>query len=149
MTRLSAHTVIDNPAPDADVVELDYDERHRRRISMRTATGREFLLDLPKAVQLADGDGLVLSDGSSVRVRAKPERVIEVRGRDAAHLVRIAWHLGNRHLPVQILIDSIRIRYDHVILAMLQGLGGETETLDAPFHPESGAYTQEHGHRDE
>ncbi len=116
---------------------------------MRTAAGREFLLDLPKAVRLSDGDGLVLSDGSAVRVRAKPERVIDVRGRDSDHLVRIAWHLGNRHLPVQILSDSIRIRYDHVILAMLQGLGGETETRDAPFHPESGAYTHEHGHRHE
>ena len=144
MSSPIAHTVIDNPAPDADVVELDYDERHRRRISMRTESGREFLLDLPQAARLADGDGLALSDGSTVLVRAKPERVIDIRAADAAGLVRIAWHLGNRHLPTQILGDSIRIRYDHVILEMLQGLGSDTEVLDAPFHPESGAYAHEH-----
>lgn len=145
MAGLVAHTVIGDPAPDSDVVELDYDERHRRRISMRTTTGKEFLLDLPKAVRLADGDGLALNDGSTVLVRARPERVIDVRGRDPAHLVRIAWHLGNRHLPTQILGDSIRIRYDRVILEMLQGLGGDTEVRDAPFHPESGAYAHEQG----
>ena len=144
MSSPVAYSVIDDPAPDADVVELDYDERHRRRISMRTQSGREFLLDLPKAARLADGDGLALSDGSTVLVKARPERVIDVRARDAAHLVRIAWHLGNRHLPTQILGDSIRIRYDHVILEMLQGLGSDTTVLDAPFHPESGAYSHEH-----
>ena len=139
-----ANRVIDNPAPDADVVELDYDERHRRRITMRTESGKEFLLDLPKAARLADGDGLALSDGSTVVVRARPERVIDIRATDPAGLVRIAWHLGNRHLPTQILGDSIRIRYDHVILEMLQGLGSDTEVLDAPFHPERGAYSHEH-----
>ena len=145
MAHLVANSVVDDPAPDADVVELDYDERHRRRITMQTTSGREFLLDLPKAVRLADGDGLALSDGSTVLVRAKPERVIDVRARDAAHLVRIAWHLGNRHLPTQMLGDAIRIRHDHVMLEMLEGLGGMTEVHDAPFHPESGAYDHEHG----
>jgi urease accessory protein len=142
--RLVAHRVIDNPAPDSDVVELDYDERHRRRISMRTNSGREFLLDLPQATRLADGDGLALSDGSTVLVLAKPERVIDTRARDAAHLVRLAWHLGNRHIPTQVLGESIRIRYDRVILEMLQGLGGVSEVHDAPFHPESGAYAHDH-----
>jgi urease accessory protein len=99
-------------------------------------------------VQLADGDGLALSDGSTVRVRARPERVIDVRASDPAQLVRIAWHLGNRHLPTQIIGDSLRVRYDHVILEMLRGLGSDTEVLDAPFHPERGAYAhdRDHGH---
>jgi urease accessory protein len=149
MDRLVAHKVIQDPPLDSDVVELDYDARHRRRISMQTTSGKEFLLDLQKAVRLADGDGLALSDGSTVLVRARPERVIDVRASDANHLVRIAWHLGNRHLPTQILGDSIRIRYDHVILEMLQGLGGDTEVHDAPFHPERGAYTHDRGHRHE
>ena len=139
-----AHSIIDSPPADADVVILDYDERHRRRITMQTESGKTFLLDLPKAARLADGDGLALSDGSTVIVRARPERVIDIRAKDAAGLVRIAWHLGNRHLPTQILGDSIRIRYDHVILEMLQGLGSDTEVLDAPFHPERGAYSHEH-----
>ena len=149
MDRLVAHTVIQNPLPDSDVVELDYDERHRRRISMQTTSGKEFLLDLPKAVRLADGDGLALSDGSTVLVRARPERVIDVRAGDAADLVRIAWHLGNRHLPTQILGDSLRVRYDHVILGMLEGLGSDTEVHEAPFHPERGAYTHDRGHSHE
>ena len=134
-----------DPAPESEVVELDYDERHRRRISMRTASGREFLLDLPHAIQLADGDGLALSDGSTVLVRAKPERVIDARAGHPVDLVRLAWHLGNRHVPTQILGDSIRIRYDSVILDMLVGLGSDTEIRDAPFHPERGAYAHEHG----
>lgn len=149
MSRLVANTVTYNPAPDSDVVELDYDERHRRRISMQTTSGKKFLLDLPKAVQLTDGDGLALSDGSTVLVKARPERVIDVRASDATHLVRIAWHLGNRHLPTQILGDSIRVRYDHVILELLQGLGSDTEVHDAPFHPERGAYAHGRGHRHE
>lgn len=124
------------------MVELDYDARHRRRISMRTQSGRKFLLDLPQAVALADGDGLALSDGTAVRVRAMPERIIDVRAKSPEQLLRIAWHLGNRHLPTQILNDTIRIRYDHVILQMLAGLGAETRTTEAPFHPEGGAYAQ-------
>ena len=144
MTLPVAHSVIGNPAPDSDVVELDYDERHRRRIAMRTASGREFLLDLPRATRLADGDGLALSDGSTVRVKAKSERVIDVRAGSSVDLVRLAWHLGNRHVPAQILGDSIRIRYDRVILEMLQGLGSVTRVHDAPFHPESGAYAHPH-----
>ena len=146
MSRLVAHTVIENPSADADIVELDFDERHRRRISMRTSSGREFLLDLPKAVRLADGDGLALSDGTTVRVKARAERVIDIRAQEPEGLVRIAWHLGNRHLPVQVLGDSIRIRYDHVILEMLHGLGARTTITDAPFHPEHGAYAQHHAH---
>ena len=144
MTRPVAHSVIDDPPPGSDVVELDYDQRHRRRIAMRTASGREFLLDLPKAARLADGDGLALSDGSTVLVKAKPERVIDVRAGDAAHLARLAWHLGNRHVPAQVSGDVIRIRYDRVILEMLQGLGALTEVLEAAFHPERGAYAHEH-----
>ncbi len=145
-----AQRVIDDPPADADVVELDYDARHRRRISMRTESGREFLLDLPKAHALADGDGLALSDGTAVRVRARPERVIDIRAGSPGQLLRIAWHLGNRHLPTQILDESIRIRYDHVILEMLAGLGAETRTTEAPFHPEGGAYAHDsyHPHHD-
>ncbi len=114
---------------------------------MTTTSGREFLLDLPETCALADGDGLALSDGSTVRVAARPERVIDIRTEEPEHLARVAWHLGNRHLPVQILGDSIRIRYDHVILDMVAGLGAQTSVADSPFHPEPGAYAHSHGHR--
>ena len=85
------------------------------------------LLDLPQAVRLRDGDGLALDDGGVVRVCAEPEKLLEIHAHDDGELVRIAWHLGNRHLPVQLLGDRIRIRADHVIEEMVEGLGGHVE----------------------
>ena len=80
-----------------DSVLLAYDDRHRRRFAMRGEGGLEFLLDLAEATHLGDGDGLVLEDGRMVAVKAKPEPLLVVEARDALHLARIAWHLGNRH----------------------------------------------------
>ena len=123
-----------------DSVVLDFDARHRRRIAMRGRGGLDFLLDLPQAVALADGDGLLLEDGGVIAVEAAPERLIEVRPGEGADLLRIAWHLGNRHLPTQLMRDRLRIREDNVILDMLENLGARTEAIEAPFHPEGGAY---------
>jgi urease accessory protein len=123
-----------------DCVVLDFDARHRRRIVMHGEQGLDFLLDLPDAVALADGDALQLEDGGLVGVKAAAERLIDVRAGEGLSLVRIAWHLGNRHLPTQILEDALRIRYDHVILDMLRQMGARTEVVEAPFHPEGGAY---------
>jgi urease accessory protein len=81
-----------------------------------------------------------------VRVRAKPEPLLEIHAHDDGELVRIAWHLGNRHLPVQLLADRIRIRADHVIKDMVEGLGGHVDDIEAPFDPESGAYAGGGGH---
>jgi urease accessory protein len=94
----------------------------------------------PKRGVLHHGDGLVLEDGRIVEVRARPEPLLEVRGRDAHHLTRLAWHLGNRHLPAAIEPARILIRPDHVIAAMLLGLGAEVAAIEAPFDPEGGAY---------
>ena len=127
-----------------DVVELTYDERHRRRIRMTSIKGRAFLLDLPKAVALAEGDHLLLDDGSTVGVRAMPERVIDIRAESERRLTAIAWHLGNRHWPTQVLDGRLRIRFDPVLVDMVQGLGGIVAVLDAPFQPEGGAYAHEH-----
>ena len=118
---------------------LDFDHRFRRRIVLHTQRGAELLLDLPQAVRLRDGDGLVV-DGGVVRVCARPEPLLEIHAHEDGELVRIAWHLGNRHLPVQMLDDRIRIRADHVIAEMVEGLGGHVEAIDAPFDPEAGAY---------
>jgi urease accessory protein len=123
-----------------DEVLIDFDRRHRRRIVLKTQSGRDLLIDLPQAVRLRDGDGLALEDGGVVRVRARPEPLLEIHAHDDGELVRIAWHLGNRHLPVQLLGDRIRIRADHVIAEMVEGLGGHVEPIDAPFDPEAGAY---------
>jgi len=136
------------PREARDCVVLDFDARHRRRIVMRGEAGLDFLLDLPQAVALADGDGLCLEGGGVVSVKAAPERLIEVRAGAGISLVRLAWHLGNRHLPTEILDDALRIREDHVILDMLRKLGAGTELIEAPFNPEGGAYGhgRTHGH---
>ena len=103
--------------------------------------GLAFLLDLPKAIALRQGDGLVLDDGRIVAVQAAPEPLLEVRTADPHHLLRLAWHLGNRHLPAQIEAERILIRPDHVIADMLRGLGAEVRQVSEPFDPEGGAYS--------
>jgi urease accessory protein len=136
----------------ADTVVLGFDDRHRRRMAMAGTRGLQFLLDLEQAVALRGGDALVLEDGRLVEVVAAPEPLAEIRGRDPQHLVRIGWHLGNRHLPTQIMAKALRIRRDHVIEAMVQGLGGRVVEIEAPFDPEGGAYADAghahggHGH---
>ena len=124
----------------ADTVVLDFDDRHRRRMAMTGTRGLEFLLDLENAVALRGGDALVLEDGRLVEVVAAPEPLLEIRGADPQHLVRLAWHLGNRHLPTQIMAKGLRIRRDHVIEAMVKGLGARIVEIEAPFDPEGGAY---------
>ena len=124
----------------ADTVVLGFDDRHRRRMAMTGTRGLEFLLDLENAVVLRGGDALVLDDGRLIEVVAAPEPLVEIRGNDPHHLVRVAWHLGNRHLPTQIMAKGLRIRRDHVIEAMVKGLGARVIEIEAPFDPEGGAY---------
>jgi urease accessory protein len=136
--------------PPADTIVLDFDDRHRRRMAMTGTRGLEFLLDLEHATVLRGGDALVLDDGRLVEVVAAPEPLIEIRGADPQHLVRIAWHLGNRHLPTQITARGLRIRRDHVIEAMVRGLGARVIEIEAPFDPEGGAYAEGgHAHASE
>jgi urease accessory protein len=129
-----------------DHVTLDYEARHRRRVRLVTARGLELLLDLPEARHLRDGDRLVLEDGRLVMVRAAPERVIEIAAADPRELARLAWHLGNRHTPTQVLPGLLRIREDHVLAEMLRALGAHVLHTEAPFDPETGAYSGSHGH---
>ena len=134
----------------ADSVVLDFDDRHRRRMAMTGTRGLEFLLDLENAVALRGGDALVLEDGRLVEVVAAPEPLVEIRGADPHHLIRVGWHLGNRHLPTQIMAKGLRIRRDHVIEAMVRGLGARVVEIEAPFDPEGGAYAGTgHGHAHE
>src|SRR5215469_392052 len=133
---ISVHHRGDWPEATAvDTVTLAYLDRHRRRIRLVADSGEAFLLDLPRAQHLADGDGLELEGGGWIRVRAAPEPVLEIETGDAADLLRIAWHLGNRHLPLQVVGGSLRIREDHVIAEMVSGLGGRISRRDAPFDP--------------
>jgi len=132
----------------AGTLTLDFDARHRRRIRLTTDYGEDVLLDLPKTVAMADGDGLQLEDGNWLRIRAANETLIEVQHADRHQLVRLAWHLGNRHLPTEIRENSLLIRPDHVIEDMLIAFGAKLLKIEAPFQPEGGAYgTSEHGHR--
>jgi len=137
----------------ADRVVLDYDDRHRRRIAMTGKNGVAFLLDLPAAADLRSGDALLLEDGRLVEVVAATELLLEIRCADAQHLARVAWHLGNRHVPAQLLENSLRIRRDHVLGDLAAKLGADVAEIDAPFDPEGGAYTaaadhHHHGDRD-
>jgi urease accessory protein len=125
---------------------LDFDARHRRRIRLTADQGEDILLDLPKPVAMADGDGLQLDDGRWLKVQAAPELIVEVRHKDPGQLVRLAWHLGNRHLPTDIGDQVLRIRPDHVIEDMLHGLGADLIRVQAPFQPEGGAYGHNHSH---
>lgn len=128
-----------------DAVTLAHDDRHRRRIRLVGEGGLEFLLDLPEARTLRDGDRLLLDDGRCVLVRAAEEELLELRAGDAAGLARLAWHLGNRHTPVQVLEGALRIRADHVLEHLLrEHLGAVVAPVRAAFEPEGGAYG--HGH---
>lgn len=129
-----------------DAVTVDFDDRHRRRKRYTGERGTSFLLDLPEATVLRDGDGLLLEGGGVILVRAAPEPLIEIRARDGLHLMRLAWHLGNRHLPAEIGAERILIRADHVIERMLLGLGATLARVEAPFNPEGGAYGEHNRH---
>jgi urease accessory protein len=131
-------------------VTLAYDERHRRRLRLVTDAGEAFLLDLERAAVLEEGDGLALDDGSWIEVKAAAEPLVEITAADPHLLARLAWHLGNRHLPAQFLAGCILIREDHVIVDMLTGLGATLRFIAAPFTPERGAYDSgaAHHHHD-
>jgi urease accessory protein len=131
----------------AGSLTLNFDDRHRRRIRLIADQGHEVLLDLPRATAMADRDGLQLEDGTWLIVQAAAEPVVEVTHGEPGQLVRLAWHLGNRHVPADIRMQSLRIRPDHVIEEMLRGFGATLEKMEAGFQPEGGAYSSHsHGH---
>jgi urease accessory protein len=135
----------------AGTLTLDFDARHRRRIRLTTDQGEDVLLDLPNAVAMADGDGLQLDDGRLLKVQAAAELIVEVRHKDPNQLMRLAWHLGNRHLPTEIRNQVLRIRPDHVIENMLHHFEADLVKAQAPFQPEGGAYSghsHHHNHDD-
>lgn len=132
----------------AGALTLDFDGRHRRRIRLTTDQGEDVLLDLPKAVAMGEGDALQLDDGRLLKVRAAAEPIVEVRHKEPDQLMRLAWHLGNRHLPTEIRDQMLRIRPDAVIETMLYGFGAELVKVRAPFQPEGGAYGGHRHHHD-
>jgi urease accessory protein len=133
-------------AAPADRVRLDYDGRRRRRIVLTGASGGRYLLDLPETAHLRDGDALKLADGRLVEVEALAEPLLEVRAASPEALLRLAWHIGNRHLAAAISADRILIRRDHVIAHMLEHQGAGVREVEAVFDPEGGAYHDDHAH---
>jgi urease accessory protein len=137
---------------ECGTVTLTYADRCRRRVRLMDDSGIAFLLDLARPARLADGDGLALADGGIIRVIAAAEPLVEATATDAKHLARLAWHVGNRHVPAEIVDEHrLRITHDAVLRDMLRGLGADTQAITAPFHPEGGAYASlavghHHGH---
>lgn len=131
----------------ADTVTLTYDARFLRRKVLQSDGGVSFLVDLEGTTSLNNGDALVLDDGRRIGVRPAPEDLLEISGPD---LVRLAWHIGNRHMPCQIASDRLLIQRDHVIRDMLERLGARLRDVSEPFTPEGGAYghgrTHSHAH---
>ena len=123
-----------------DIVVLDADERHIRRKRITLANGEDILVDFEKPVHLEQGDRLVLEDGRVARVVAAEEDLMQVTARGPQHLVELAWHIGNRHLPAQIMEDRILLRRDRIIRAMLEQLGASVSDVTEPFAPAHGAY---------
>ena len=148
---IRATSVVRRPAvrPErlADTLTLDHDARHRRRLALTADGGLAFLLDLEKAAVLDDGDAVMLEDGRLVGIKAAPERLIEIRTENPLRLAKLAWHIGNRHIPAEITRDAIFIAEDHVLMTMVRGLGAHARIVERPFRPERGAYGgHPHGH---
>jgi urease accessory protein len=131
--------------PAWDMAVLAHDERHLRRKVLRLQHGDEVLVDLEAAVSLVHGDALVLDNGRLVEVIAAEEELLEVLPQNAIHLSELCWHIGNRHLAAQIEERRVLVLNDHVIKAMLEGLGAHVHIVSEPFHPARGAYSG-HGH---
>ena len=134
------------PAQSGDVVVLDYDARMIRRKLLTSTQGTAFLVDLPNVTNLDEVWGFAVEDQLPIRIQPADEAVLVITG----DLPRLAWHIGNRHTPCQILPDRLIIRQDHVLEGMLQGLGAKITRATLPFTPEGGAYglgrTMGHSH---
>ena len=131
-----------------DTVVLDYEARYLRRKLLHCTGGLELLIDLPKATVLEHNDYLILQNGKSVQVKAANEALLEVKAETPHRLTVIAYHLGNRHLPVQVEPTRLLIKQDHVIEDLLTKMQAEVKHINSPFNPEGGAYGlgRTHGH---
>ncbi len=128
-----------------DTITLAHDERRVRRKLLTGRNGTEVMVDFPNSVTLDHQGGLELQDGSIIEVLAAKEILYAVTAKDAAHLLRLAWHIGNRHTPAQLDADRILIKRDHVLKGMLEGLGAKVSDVTEPFFAEHGAY-HSHNH---
>ena len=128
-----------------DTITLAHDERRVRRKLLTGKNGAEVMVDFPNSVTLDHQGGLELEDGRIIEVLAAKEILYAVTAKDSAHLLRLAWHIGNRHTPAQLDADRILIKRDHVLKGMLEGLGAKVTDVTEPFFAEHGAY-HSHNH---
>jgi urease accessory protein len=147
---IRATTIVRRPAVKAarvaDSLILDHEARLRRRVALKGEGGLEFLLDLERANVIEDGDAVKLEDGRLVQIKAAPEKLIAITTDNPLRLVKVAWHLGNRHVATEITNDTLYIAHDHVLLEMVRGLGATATPVERPFRPERGAYAgHDHG----
>lgn len=127
-------------AAATETLRLSFDQRCKSRLRTRLASGEECGLFLERGTVLRGGDRLLARDGRVVTVDAAPESLLEAATDSAEQLAKAAYHLGNRHVALQILPGSVRLVKDHVLGEMLRGLGLPVSEIEAPFEPESGAY---------
>jgi urease accessory protein len=131
--------------PVIDAVLLDFAQRSARTVTVIGLKGGRFEIALAQAARLRTDDALLLEDGSLIEVVAAPEPLIEARAGDVAGLARLAWHLGDRHIPVQMLTNRIRVQRAPDVERLLKSLGAKVTPIEAPFEPEGGAY-ESHAH---
>jgi urease accessory protein len=130
----------------APTLTLAFDERCKSRLAATLDNGEQVALLLPRGTVLRDGDVLVADDGALVRVVAAAQALLYVRAKDSLTLTRAAYHLGNRHTPVEVGADYLKLEYDPVLADMLERIGATVERTSLPFQPESGAYGGGHKH---
>ena len=146
-----AHEIIRNidPASADAMISLDYEGRFLRRKRLLTDDGEDFMVELPRTISLLPSDGIVLDDGRVIGIRPKPEMLAKITH---SNLMRMAWHIGNRHTPCQIKDDHLLIKQDYVLEDMLRQLGAKITHITNPFMPEGGAYgrgrTHSHHHQE-
>ena len=142
----------DADAPAADTLILPHAQRQAHKGFLFGIKGTCVELDFADPVRLRTDDALVLDDGGLIEVVAEPEPLVEVRAADLPSLARLAWHLGDRHVPVQVFERKLRLKRDPAIETMLASLGAKVTAIEAPFEPEGGAYEAaaggDHHHHD-
>jgi urease accessory protein len=149
MTRIVSVTAPPSEGSIVDTVILTPEQRRAPGGSVTGVKGTRVDFDLAEPTALRMGDLLLLDDGNLVEVVAEPEPLIEARAKDLTALARLAWHLGDRHVPVQLFANRLRVRRDPAVEALLARLGAKTVAIEAPFDPEGGAYVASahaHGH---
>jgi urease accessory protein len=149
MVEIKAKLKIPRAAYKLDVkgqLKLPFDSRQKSRLRTKLVSGEEVALMLPRGEILRGGDLVTASDGRVIEVLAEPEKLLHIES-DA--LAKVAYHLGNRHVPVQVWKDFLRIAADHVLQEMVKKLGATVKEVEAPFEPEAGAYAGGHHQHDE